>query len=113
MEIEYQAMTLGTCELMWLWILPYELGFIYKGPMVLHFDSTSAREIAINPEYHSRTKHFEVDVHFVREKIESTDIPVKHIHIDDQLVDFLIKAVSRGKLSYTLSKLGIVDILLR
>lgn len=106
LEVEYQATALGTCELMWPWIFPYELGFIYKGPMVLHFDSTSAQEIATNPEYHSHTKPFEVDVDFIRERLKSKDITVKHIHIDDQLVDFLTKAVSRGKSSYALSKLG-------
>lgn len=43
-EAEYQAMALGTCKLMWVQILLCELGFICKGPMVLHSDSTSVQD---------------------------------------------------------------------
>ena len=42
-EAEYQATALETCELLWLQILLYELGLIYKGLMVLHCDSTSVQ----------------------------------------------------------------------
>lgn len=78
--------------------------------MVLYSDSNLARQIAGNPVLHEHTKHFEIDIHFDREKAESKDIEVRCIHTDDQLADFLIKAVSRGKLSNAFSKLGIVDI---
>lgn len=44
------------------------------------------------------------------EKSENKDIKLKYIHTNEQLMNFLTKAISRGKLSYALSKLGIVDI---
>lgn len=81
-EVEIRATTPGTCELLWLWILLYELGFIYKG----HSDSISSWHIATNLVYNECAKHFEVDVHFGGEKIESIDIQVKHIHRDEQLI---------------------------
>lgn len=62
-------MALRTGELMWLCVLLYELGFIYIGPMMLHSDSTSAWQIDEDSVPHEHTKHFEVDIHFVREKI--------------------------------------------
>ena len=39
----------------------------------------SAKSIAENPVCHSRTKHIEVDVHFVREKVECGDVEVWHV----------------------------------
>lgn len=48
-EDGHQAMALGACELLWPHILLYELGFIYKGPMMLHSDNTSAQRIATRP----------------------------------------------------------------
>lgn len=51
-KAKYRAMAVGTCELLWLKILLYELGFMYKGPMTivtLHSDNESARLIATNP----------------------------------------------------------------
>lgn len=48
-EAEHRAMGLGDYELLWLRILAYELDFIYKSPMVLHYDSTSTQQIALNP----------------------------------------------------------------
>ena len=41
-KAHYSAMALGACELFWLKILLYDLGSQYKGPIVLHSDSTSA-----------------------------------------------------------------------
>lgn len=49
-EAKYQAMELGTWELLWLWILLYLWGFTYNSPMVLHSESTLAWLIVTNPK---------------------------------------------------------------
>lgn len=71
-KAEYQEVVLGTCELLRLRILRYALGLIFKGPTVLHFDTTSARQIVTKPVFHTHTKHFEVDIHFVIEPVPSS-----------------------------------------
>lgn len=110
-EAEYRTMALGTCELLWPKILPYELSFMYKDSMALQSDCDSARLIITNLVLPECTKHFEVDVHFVREKVESKVIRGhNNVHTSDQLADSLTKVILRGTISQSLSKLGTVDI---
>ena len=68
-EAEYRAMAHTTCELVWLKHLPQELHFCEVGQMKLVFDNQSALNLSSNPVFHERTKHIEVDCHFLREKI--------------------------------------------
>ena len=73
-ESEYRAMATATCELVWLKQLLRELKFGKIDQMELVCYNQAALHIASNPVFHERTKHIEIDCHFVREKILSGDI---------------------------------------
>jgi len=64
-EAKYRVMTHTTCEMVWLQNLLMELGFRQPVPMHMHCDYQYAIYIGQNPVFHERTKHFEVDCHFV------------------------------------------------
>ncbi|KAI0519393.1 hypothetical protein KFK09_006839 [Dendrobium nobile] len=64
-------MTLGICELLWIKIILEDLKVKWDEPMKLHCDNKSAISIAHNPVQHDRTKHIEVDRHFIKEKLDS------------------------------------------
>ena len=64
---EYRATTLATCELMWLKQLLQELRFGKDGQMTVVRDNQAALHIASNLVFHERTKHIEVDCHFILE----------------------------------------------
>ncbi|RVW46393.1 Retrovirus-related Pol polyprotein from transposon RE1 [Vitis vinifera] len=103
-------MTTTTCELKWLKGLLRSLGVDHFGPMSLYCDNQAALHIATNPVYHERTKHIEVDCHFIRDKISSGNIMTKYVHTSVQLVDILTKALGMNQFDVLLCKLGILDI---
>ena len=64
---------------MWLQPLFTELGYSLSQVPVLWCDNLAAKSIAKNPVFHSRTKHIEIDVHFVREKVENGEIDIRYV----------------------------------
>jgi len=70
-EAEYRAMTYASCELIWLKNLLPGLSFVSHTPMILFCDNQAAMHIASNPMFHERTKHFEVDCHYIRQQVQA------------------------------------------
>ncbi|CAA7022560.1 unnamed protein product [Microthlaspi erraticum] len=106
-EAEYRAMTEITSELRWLKALLLEFGIEHKEPMSLMCDSKPAIHLSANPVFHERTKHVEVDCHFVRDDIVAGLIKPIHVSTKDQLADILTKALGRKEFDTFLIKLGI------
>ena len=73
----------GVCELLSIIRLLTELGFKPKKPMELHCDNKSAIDIVHNPVQHDRTKHVEVDRHFIKEKLEKKIIRLPLVKSED------------------------------
>nr|KYP55651.1 Retrovirus-related Pol polyprotein from transposon TNT 1-94 [Cajanus cajan] len=105
-EAEYRAMALITCELMWIKQLLQELKFCEGHPMKLYCDNQAALHIASNPVFHERTKHIEVDCHFVREKLLSKEIVTKFVTSNEQLADVMTKSLRGPRIQFLCSKLG-------
>jgi hypothetical protein len=58
-------------------------------------DNLGATFLTANPMFHARTKHIEIDFHFVREKVSAGALKVRFISSRDQLADIFTKALSR------------------
>ena len=71
-KAEYQVITLGICELMWVKSLLKELQVDIEELMRLHCDNKASISITYNPVQHNHTKHVEVDRHFIKEKIDNS-----------------------------------------
>ncbi|GAA0176500.1 hypothetical protein LIER_29480 [Lithospermum erythrorhizon] len=98
-----------TCELIWLTGLLRSLGIHHTRPMQLRCDSQSALYLAQNPVFHERTKHIEVNCHFVRDALVKGVIATSHVSTSDQLADLFIKALGKRQFGFLLRKLGIYD----
>ncbi|RVW97054.1 Retrovirus-related Pol polyprotein from transposon RE1 [Vitis vinifera] len=109
-EVEYRAMALATCELIWLRQLLQELRFGKDEQIKLVCDNQAALHIASNPVFHERTKHIEVDCHFIREKIASGCVATSFVNSNDQLANIFTKSLKGPRIKYICNKLGAHDI---
>ena len=109
-EAKYRSMAAITCELKWLKGLLLSLGVHHPKAIPLFCDSQSALHIAQNSIFHERTKHIEVDCHFVCDAIRDGLIAPSYMSTTDQLADVFTKALGTQRFDYLISKLGILDL---
>ncbi|GJV15040.1 ribonuclease H-like domain-containing protein [Tanacetum coccineum] len=91
-KAEYRAMASATCKVMWVLKILKDLGQNDLTPMALNYDNKSAIQIATNPVI-EKTKHFDIDVHLVREKVASGHIKTMKVDSKDQVADVFTKAL--------------------
>ena len=109
-EVEFRAMSCGICEGIWLERTIKELKISIDSPIFLHCDNKAAINIAKNLVYHDRTKHVEIDGHFIKEKLEEGTIRLVYITSNRQTADILTNALPRTNFESLKFKLGMIDI---
>ncbi|GJR20552.1 putative RNA-directed DNA polymerase [Tanacetum coccineum] len=109
-EAEYRAMASVTFEVTWILKILRDLEWDKVLHVNLYCDSQAAIKIAANPVFHERTKHLEIDLHFVREKILSGVIKTQKISFAVQPADIFTKALDKNQHENLVLKLGMVDV---
>ena len=106
-EAEFRGIKSGLMEIIWLRRLLTEIGFPPTRKSQLLCDNKAAISIPENPVQHDRTKHVEVDRHFIKEKLESGIIEFPFVRSEEQLTDILTKALCPKVFKEFLDKLSI------
>ncbi|KAK1420482.1 hypothetical protein QVD17_22111 [Tagetes erecta] len=109
-EAEYRALASLSCEIIWLIKILADIGVKQKFPVNMFCDSRAAILIAANPVYHERTKHFDTDLMFVREKVCAGILKVVKINTLEQPADVLTKGLSVAQHSYLCNKLCMANV---
>ncbi|EOY26809.1 Cysteine-rich RLK (RECEPTOR-like protein kinase) 8 [Theobroma cacao] len=109
-EAKYRAMASASCEIIWLKHLLADFGIEHKVAVVLYSDSQSTIHISKNPVFHERTKHIEMDCHFIREKVIEGTIKPIYISTDLQLADLFTKALQPRQFHNLLNKMNVHNI---
>ena len=97
-------------ELTWLTSLLEELRVATTKIPIIRCDNLSTVQLAANPVLHARTKHVELDLYFVREKVLWKKVLVQHVPSIDQTADVLTKLISSSKFPLLRNKLKVEDL---
>lgn len=86
-----------TCEIIWLQSLLSELDIFLTNPPILWCDNLRATYLSVNPVLHARTKHVELNYHFVRERVAAKTFHVSFVSSKDQVADIFTKPLSNAR----------------
>jgi histone deacetylase 1/2 len=92
-EAEYKALANATAELIWVEALLQELGVKLQQKPCLWCDNLGVTYLSVNPMFHARTRHIEIDFYFVRERVANNRLDIKFISSKDQVADGFTKAL--------------------
>lgn len=106
-EAEYRALASTSAELTWLTYILRDIGLHLSHPPLLYCDNISALQLTVNPIFHARTKHVEIDYHFVREKVASGSLVTQFIPSPQQVADIFTKPLLRKPFHLLRTKLGL------
>ncbi|CAA2969675.1 Hypothetical predicted protein [Olea europaea subsp. europaea] len=109
-EAEYRAVATTISEIVWLKQLLKDFQINVASLGILFCDNQAAIQIASNPIFHERTKHIEIDCHFIQEKVAAGVIKLLPIRRQHQIADAFTKPLHASVLNPLLSKMSVKNI---
>ncbi|KAL6329944.1 hypothetical protein AAG906_039859 [Vitis piasezkii] len=109
-EVEFRSVALRICKVLLIRQLLEELKISRTLPMKLYCDNKATISIAHNLVLHDRTKHVEVNKHFIKEKLESGLICMPYIPTTEQVANVLTKGIPTKQFDRLIDKLAMEDI---
>ena len=106
-EAEYLALSEGCKSSIWATRWINESGFDTERPIALLGDNSGSIALTKNPEHHARTKHIDVQYHYVREKVQEGFVRVEYVSTKDQVADIMTKPLTKQPFEAGRLKLGL------
>ena len=76
----------------------------------IHIDNTAAMFLSKNHVQHSKAKHIETHIHFIRDCAEKKLIELVQVPTDLQLADIFTKAYDKKRFEYLITTLGMINL---
>lgn len=105
-EAEYRSTTEAGQEATWLRRLLEAFNFECKEPTPLHCDNLGAIQLTSNSIFHARTKHIEIQYHYIRELVKSKTVSLVHCASRNMMGDLLTKPLGKGLFQWLRSLVG-------
>ncbi|PNX59866.1 putative copia-type protein, partial [Trifolium pratense] len=106
-ESEYRSLADLAAEVAWIRSLLEELKLPILRKPVLWCDNLSAKALASNPVMHARSKHIEIDVHYIRDQVLQNKVTIAYVPTADQIADCLTKPLTQTRFNIMRDKLGV------
>ncbi|XP_018398526.1 PREDICTED: uncharacterized mitochondrial protein AtMg00810-like [Cyphomyrmex costatus] len=106
-EAEYTALSEAAREAIYLSGFLKEVGMTSFAKVLLHNDNQSAGKLAVNPVYHSRSKHIDIKCHFIRQAFTEHEIELTYTPTEEMRADVLTKALPSAKHHFCVDGIGI------
>ena len=107
-EAKYIAIGSYYTQLLWMQKLLHDYD-ICQEHLISYCDNTSAINLSKNPIQHSRTKHIEIQHHFIRELVEDRMHTLEFIHTDDQKADLFTKPLDSKRFEFLCQNIGVLS----
>jgi hypothetical protein len=108
-EAEYMATTQATKEALWWRSFLTGLGHDMSTATTIHSDSQGSIALAHNPEHHARTKHIDIQHHFIRQHVAEKTITLTFTGTEDMVADIFTKALDRVAHEKGVRRLGLSE----
>ena len=109
-EAEYVALAHATKEALWICMLLSNLLSPLTAPTILFGDNLSSISLAKNDAFHSRTKHINIQYHFICDIIEKNLIELQYCPTGEMAADGFTKPLARQKVEKMAELIGLQEI---
>ena len=109
-EAKFRALAKDLNELLWIKLILKYLKIGPTGTARLYCDNKSAISLAHNPLHNDRTKHIEIDRHFIKEKVETGEVCIPYVPTKRKLANVFTKGLDTKTYSALIDMLRIIDI---
>jgi hypothetical protein len=108
-EGEYMAAACTAKLGLWLIQILNELGCMFSNPILIHIDNTASLNLTKDAQYHARTKHIDIQHHFIQEHVTDSTFTVSHLPTSEMVANILTKPLMKESFYYLLPKLGLYN----
>ncbi|KAM1153094.1 hypothetical protein ACFX14_035525 [Malus domestica] len=106
-EAEYRSLTHTAAEITWICKVFHDFGFPLSSKPTIWCDNIYAISLASNLVFHARTKHVEIDYHYIQKLVLANLLQVQYVCTKDQIADTHTKSLTKNRFLLLQSKLSI------